>query len=43
MNGRIFLTVEIETSNGSVVVMEPVDLRDDGFGGESGLIRIECR
>ena len=34
LGARVMLTVEIELGNGSVVLLSPVQLSDDGFGGK---------
>ena len=34
VGARVMLTVEIELANGSVVLLSPVQLSDDGFGGK---------
>ena len=37
VGARVMMTLEIELGNGSSVVLAPVQLHDDGYGGENKL------
>jgi len=38
LGARVMMNVEVELGNGSVVALAPVQLSDDGFGGEKKLL-----
>jgi hypothetical protein len=40
LGARVMMNVEVELGNGSVVALAPVQLSDDGFGGEKNLLLI---
>ena len=41
VGGRVMMTVEIELGNGSAVALPPVQLFDDGYGGETNEM-VDC-
>jgi hypothetical protein len=43
LGARVMMNVEVELGNGSVVALAPVQLSDDGFGGEKNFFSIIFR